>query len=83
MADHLVGIAVRRFDFLDACNVLSAMAMKTKRLKLGSCVTDLQRKHPAVLAQTTMTLDHLSNGRAILGIGAGEAMNMDPYGIIF
>jgi phthiodiolone/phenolphthiodiolone dimycocerosates ketoreductase len=81
MADHLVGIAVRRFDFLDAWNILSALAVKTKSLKLGSCVTDPHRKHPAVLAQTVMTLDHLSNGRAILGIGAGEAMNLDPYGI--
>jgi len=81
MADHLVGIAVRRFDFLDAWNILSALAVKTKRLKLGSCVTDPHRKHPAVLAQTVTTLDHLSNGRAILGIGAGEAMNLDPYGI--
>jgi alkanesulfonate monooxygenase SsuD/methylene tetrahydromethanopterin reductase-like flavin-dependent oxidoreductase (luciferase family) len=81
MADHLVGIAVRRFDFLDAWNILSALAVKTKCLKLGSCVTDPHRKHPAVLAQTVMTLDHLSNGRAILGIGAGEAMNLDPYGI--
>ena len=81
MADHLVGIAVRRFDFLDAWDILSALAVKTKRLKLGSCVTDPHRKHPAVLAQTVMTLDHLSNGRAILGIGAGEAMNLDPYGI--
>jgi len=81
MADHLVGIAVRRFDFLDAWNILSALAVKTKRLKLGSCVTDPHRKHPAVLAQTVMTIDHLSNGRAILGIGAGEAMNLDPYGI--
>ena len=81
MADHLVGIAVRRFDFLDAWNILSALAVKTKRLKLGSCVTDPHRKHPAVLAQTVVTLDHLSNGRSILGIGAGEAMNLDPYGI--
>jgi len=81
MADHLVGIAVRRFDFLDAWNILSALAVKTKRVKLGSCVTDPHRKHPAVLAQTVTTLDHLSNGRAILGIGAGEAMNLDPYGI--
>ena len=81
MADHLVGIAVRRFDFLDAWNILSALAVKTKSLKLGSCVTDPHRKHPAVLAQTVTTLDHLSDGRAILGIGAGEAMNLDPYGI--
>ena len=81
MADHLVGIAVRRFDFLDAWNILSALAVKTKSLKLGSCVADPRRKHPAVLAQTVTTLDHLSNGRAILGIGAGEAMNLDPYGI--
>ena len=39
MADYLVGIGVRRFDFLEAWNILSALAVKTKSLKLEFCVT--------------------------------------------
>jgi len=81
MADHLVGIGIKRFDFLETWTILSALAMKTKHVKLGSCVTDPHRRHPAVLAQTAMTIDHLSGGRVILGIGAGEAMNLVPYDI--
>ena len=81
MADHLVGIGIKRFDFLETWTILSALAMKTKHVKLGSCVTDPHRRHPAVLAQTAMTLDRLSGGRTIFGIGAGEAMNLVPYDI--
>ncbi|MFQ5999209.1 MAG: LLM class flavin-dependent oxidoreductase [Candidatus Bathyarchaeia archaeon] len=81
MADHLVGIGIKRFDFFEAWSILSALAVKTKRVKLGSCVTDPHRRHPAVLAQTVTTLDHLSNGRVILGIGSGEAMNLVPFDI--
>ncbi|MFQ6050730.1 MAG: LLM class flavin-dependent oxidoreductase [Candidatus Hydrothermarchaeota archaeon] len=79
--DHLVGIGIRRWDCFEAWSVLSALALKTKRVTLGTCVSDPHRKHPAVLAQNLMTLDVLSKGRACLGMGAGEAMNLDPYGI--
>lgn len=81
MADHLVGIGIKRFDFLETWTVLSALAMKTEHVKLGSCVTDPHRRHPAVLAQTAATIDHLSGGRTIFGIGTGEAMNLVPYDI--
>jgi magnesium chelatase family protein len=39
------------------------------------------RRSPASLAQTFLTIDHLSKGRAILGIGAGIGANILPYGI--
>ncbi|MHA1210251.1 MAG: LLM class flavin-dependent oxidoreductase [Candidatus Freyarchaeota archaeon] len=80
-ADHTVGIGIKRWDFFEAWSVLSALAVKTRRVLLGTCVSDPHRRHPAVLAQTLMTLDHLSKGRAILGLGAGEAMNLVPYHI--
>ncbi len=81
--DHLVGIGIRRWDCFEAWSILSALALKTSKVTLGTCVSDPHRKHPAVLAQNLMTLDVLSKGRACLGIGAGEAMNLDPYGIIW
>lgn len=63
-------------------SVLSAFATLTKRVTLGTAVTDPYRRHPAVLAQTVATLDQISGGRAILGLGAGEAMNVGPFGIL-
>jgi len=79
--DHTVGFGIRTWDALEAWSMLSAIAVKTKRIRLGTCVSDTYRHHPAVLAQMATTCDRISNGRAILGIGIGEAMNLDPYGI--
>lgn len=81
MPDHTVGFGIRNWDALEAWAMLSAIAMKTKRIRLGTCVSDTHRHHPAVLAQMATTCDIISNGRAILGIGIGEAMNLNPYGI--
>ena len=50
---------------------LAAMAMKTKRVKLGPVVTPVARRRPWKLARETVTLDHLSGGRLILGVGLG------------
>ncbi len=50
---------------------LAAMAVATKRIRLGPLVTPMFRRHPWKLARETVTLDHLSNGRLILGVGLG------------
>lgn len=51
--------------------ILAAAAMATERLKVGTGVTPLPRRRPHVLANTVATLDLLSGGRAILGVGLG------------
>jgi len=81
MPDHLVATGVKRWDALHAWNTLCALAVQTKKIKLASGVSDIYRHHPAALAQMAATCDVLSNGRAILGIGIGEAMNLVPFGI--
>lgn len=81
MADHTVAFGIKRFDSLEAWTVLAALATQTKRVMLGTVVSDVHRHHPAVLAQMVTTVDIISGGRAFLGIGVGEAMNLDPYGI--
>ncbi len=81
MPDHTVATGVRRWDALEAWGTLCALALKTKNIKLASGVSDTYRYHPAVLAQKATTCDIISGGRAILGIGIGEAMNLVPYGI--
>jgi len=81
MPDHLVATGVRRWNALHAWNTLCALAVQTKRIKLATGVSDTYRHHPASLAQMAATCDVLSNGRSILGIGIGEAMNLVPFGI--
>ena len=51
---------------------LAAMALLTKHIRLGTSVTPLPRRHPWKLARETVTLDHLSQGRLILGVGSGD-----------
>jgi phthiodiolone/phenolphthiodiolone dimycocerosates ketoreductase len=54
---------------------------KMGRMTLGVAVTDAGRRNPAVTAQAVVTLQHLTRGRAILGIGAGEREGNEPYGV--
>jgi alkanesulfonate monooxygenase SsuD/methylene tetrahydromethanopterin reductase-like flavin-dependent oxidoreductase (luciferase family) len=51
---------------------MAAMAVATSRVRLGTSVTPLPRRRPWKLASEAVTLDHLSNGRAILGVGSGD-----------
>ena len=50
---------------------LTAMAMRTERIVLGPLVTPVPRRHITKLAREVITLDHLSGGRVVLGVGAG------------
>jgi 5,10-methylenetetrahydromethanopterin reductase len=57
----------------DAYSILSVLAVQTSSLQLASGVTHTVTRHPAVLANSWATLQELSNGRAICGIGVGES----------
>jgi alkanesulfonate monooxygenase SsuD/methylene tetrahydromethanopterin reductase-like flavin-dependent oxidoreductase (luciferase family) len=62
---------------------LAAMAMTTERIRLGLTVTPLPRRRPWKVAREALTLDHLSNGRLILGVGLGgkhDHQNFDAFG---
>ena len=67
--------------WFDPVPVVAAVAGVTRDIRLGIGVTDLVRRHPASLAQTALTLDHLTGGRFMLGVGAGEALNLTPFGL--
>ena len=54
---------------------------RLRGLRLGVCVTDAGRRNPAVTAQAAATLQLLTRGRAILGIGVGEREGNEPYGV--
>jgi F420-dependent oxidoreductase-like protein len=62
----------------------TALACSTERVQVGSLVYCAGYRHPAVLANALATIDHLSGGRAVLGLGAGWAANeYAAYGIPF
>ena len=75
--DHMVFMRPVAFDVL---STIAAASVITDKISMGS-FSDAHKLHPAVLAQRLATLDHLTNRRFILGLGLGEAMNLDPYGI--
>ncbi len=82
LPDHLSGIPGGAIDdFLCLWPMLGSFAELAKGKTLGSAVTDPHRLHPAVLAQIATTIDHISGGKFILGIGAGEGMNFKAYNI--
>ena len=56
---------------------LAAMAMTTERIRLGTLVTPLPRRRPWKFARETVTLDHLSQGRLIVGVGIGSDSGLE------
>jgi phthiodiolone/phenolphthiodiolone dimycocerosates ketoreductase len=60
---------------------LAAIAARTRRIRVGIAVTDLVRRHPAVIAQTLATLSNQYPRRLFLGLGAGDPMNQTPFGL--
>ncbi len=56
----------------DPLTMMGAAGAATERIRVGVNVTDTIRRHPAMLAQTALTVDHLARGRSILGLGSGE-----------
>jgi alkanesulfonate monooxygenase SsuD/methylene tetrahydromethanopterin reductase-like flavin-dependent oxidoreductase (luciferase family) len=58
-------------EMVDSWTVLAAIAGRTKRLRIGTIVTPLPRRRPHVVARQVATVDHLSHGRAVLGVGLG------------
>ena len=57
--------------FADPFVTLAAIAMATERVVIGTMVTALPRRRPQLVAQSTTSLDRLSNGRMVLGLGLG------------
>ncbi len=79
VADHVVfpskiagGYAFNPEDpFLDPLTVLAALAYKTSTIKLGTAVLILPYRHPLAVAKALATIDVLSGGRTVVGVGAG------------
>jgi probable F420-dependent oxidoreductase len=85
-ADHYMpntGTSERKTgDTHEVWAILPAIAAVTERVRIGPLVTPTSVHHPAVLANRAATIDHLSNGRMVLGLGAGWQINEhEAYGI--
>jgi phthiodiolone/phenolphthiodiolone dimycocerosates ketoreductase len=80
MMDHLNSSPMNS-EVVSSNVILPIAASQTEKVKIGSCVTDPHRRHPSQIALDALTIQRLSNDRFILGIGAGEAMNLNEFGI--
>jgi 5,10-methylenetetrahydromethanopterin reductase len=63
-------VADERF-FREIYSCLTVCALRTERIRVGTCVTDPYSRHPALTAMAIATVDELAGGRAVLGLGAG------------
>ena len=67
---------------LESWTMLAALAQATTRLRLGAMVNGMHYRHPAITANMAVTVDHISDGRFVLGLGAGWFdSESDAYGI--
>lgn len=70
--DHLIGYDPERKEpYLEAVTLLSAIAVETQKVKIGHIVLANSFRNPALTAKIISSLDNVSNGRALLWIGAG------------
>ena len=82
--DHFYAADMSTPDCLEAVASHAALACSTTRVRCGSLVYCAGYRHPGVLANAIATIDHLSGGRADIGLGAGWAENeYRAYGIPF
>jgi alkanesulfonate monooxygenase SsuD/methylene tetrahydromethanopterin reductase-like flavin-dependent oxidoreductase (luciferase family) len=67
----------------DPAVVMAAAAMRTSRIRLGVGIVSVVLHHPGALAATWKTIDELAPGRAMLGIGLGGHLSLEPFGLAF
>ncbi len=82
--DHLTALGDPTQPTLEAWTLLSALAARSERIRIGVLVTDNALRHPAMLAREAVTVDRISGGRLDFGIGAGNPrseVDYQSYGI--
>jgi alkanesulfonate monooxygenase SsuD/methylene tetrahydromethanopterin reductase-like flavin-dependent oxidoreductase (luciferase family) len=83
-SDHYVSSSDEHRPALDAWATINALAARTTTLQLGTLVSPVTFRHPAVLARNAATADEISDGRLTLGIGAGwMEREHEAYGFEF
>jgi alkanesulfonate monooxygenase SsuD/methylene tetrahydromethanopterin reductase-like flavin-dependent oxidoreductase (luciferase family) len=77
LADHFVNYENPTAPWYEGWTLLSALATQTKTMRIG-LISATPWRNPAFLARQAMTVDHISNGRLDLGLGAGAPGKVDP-----
>lgn len=77
--DHVTHEKHRHREIADPWVLLTAAALATRRIRLGTMITPVARRRPAKLAREITTLDRLTGGRMVLGVGLGTPLD-DEYG---
>jgi alkanesulfonate monooxygenase SsuD/methylene tetrahydromethanopterin reductase-like flavin-dependent oxidoreductase (luciferase family) len=80
--DALIGERWRRMETADPWILLTAAGLATSRIRLGTAVTPLARRRVRKLAKEVTTLDHMTGGRMVLGVGVGDPIDDEfaPFG---
>ena len=82
--DHILLGVDPYFPILDSLSVLTAVAARTERIRLGTGILVLPARNPVVLAKQLSTIDHISNGRLTLGVASGwYKREFDAIGVPF
>jgi F420-dependent oxidoreductase-like protein len=71
VCDHLVQPSRPQGPYFEAWSLLAGLAARTEKMRIGVLVTCNTFRHPSVLAKMAVTVDHISNGRLEVGLGAG------------
>jgi alkanesulfonate monooxygenase SsuD/methylene tetrahydromethanopterin reductase-like flavin-dependent oxidoreductase (luciferase family) len=70
VGDHFVNPHLIGEDWFDGWTLLAALAVQTRTIRIGTLVTNIIYRNPALIAKQALTIDHISHGRLELGIGA-------------
>jgi F420-dependent oxidoreductase-like protein len=82
--DHLYGVPAPSIPILEAWSMLAAVAAITHRVELGTLVTPIGFRNPALLAKMVATIDQIAGGRVIVGLGCGwYEQEFRGYGLDF
>lgn len=75
VADEVPSVPYR-----DPFVTMTALALKTKKVKLGTNITNPYTRHPSHIAAAMLSIDEISNGRAVIGLGPGGSLALQPLG---